>query len=687
MNKIYLDDDYANIYGDCESLNALAYKIREYIKFDDVLFISVNFKFSNTNRSEQTGIELLIWLRLIGITNHCVLFSFETIHALLNRQPKYLVATSSGTSFVQLPIDLDKIDLSELKGIIKDNENLKFCLKAAFSIQEFRHAYANIWGLKRLIEAHELICPKEGLNYNGNSASNSINYQIAEYLFRSPGNPIDSYSLRTAREALSYLRNKSGLNILYIDDQADNGWYAFLKNLLHSDVRLVKLSLNTDDFTTLYADFRQAVIDNRIDLVISDLRLFTYEDELLDYDDFMSIKLMKEIRDEKFGNKLAFPKLSYMLFTAANKLIYYKSMVKGKKYAPQGLFIKEGFDLLYSGKQSFNNYLQLVKTLGSFFAIYKRKSGETVELFDEDECRKVFALEDSIKDNFEEEQQRDIAQRLNGYTHVILDTNIYLHFHNIALCNESVFLTYPVYKELLRNAKDDYSSSIGYLAKYFTDNFKPDKSSLSVRNIVEIDRKFKVGVNMEDLADDYFVEMLEHYAAMPNSNVLFITNDWTDKGGKISAGKQVENWIKSTRVKNVAITKPSILIYTGKLTTNLNQSKSKFQNKINHGKEDSSSIRNAFSSSIPTNATVNKILRIENDFLIISVSGFPNSCCVYLINSNLKGLVQNNDYNILIGLPVRRNNTTKTKFIEGRQYVNINTNELTSELKKILHKA
>jgi CheY-like chemotaxis protein len=91
-----------------------------------------------------------------GVMNHVVLYSFETLHALLNRKPQNVIATSQGTSFVRLPAgDLNKIEIPQMK-VLAEPHNLRQCLKALFNVDAFRHEDANWWGVKCLWDVHKV---------------------------------------------------------------------------------------------------------------------------------------------------------------------------------------------------------------------------------------------------------------------------------------------------------------------------------------------------------------------------------------------------------------------------------------------------------------------------------------------------------------------------------------------------
>ena len=76
--------------------------------------ISLEGRYTTTNalRSQFEGIELLKWLRVNKIYNHCVLTSFLPLHEILSKNPNFGIIGSKGTSFVQLPdvFDIPDID-------------------------------------------------------------------------------------------------------------------------------------------------------------------------------------------------------------------------------------------------------------------------------------------------------------------------------------------------------------------------------------------------------------------------------------------------------------------------------------------------------------------------------------------------------------------------------------------------
>jgi len=162
---VQLKEEGEVISSEGYELNELAREIQGKANNQNgaILLISINLKAKNKNRQEQAGIELLIWLRIKEVLNHVVLYSFETLHSLLNRNPKHLIATSQGTTFVQLPDTFKELNINlikkkeDKKNFLADPENIREAVKPAFSIEKFRHREANWWGVKQLWDIHNLI--------------------------------------------------------------------------------------------------------------------------------------------------------------------------------------------------------------------------------------------------------------------------------------------------------------------------------------------------------------------------------------------------------------------------------------------------------------------------------------------------------------------------------------------------
>lgn len=367
MNKIYIDDEFKKKFGSLDSLNDLALKIKEQIKDDDVLFIYINLKFGKNTRVSKSGIELLIWLRLYEVMNHCILYSFETIFTILNNQPKHLIATSIGTSFVQLPIDLNKIDLIELKKKKAETKNIKTCLSIAFDKNELKHHLANLYGLWFLFNTHNDHFPNEKLDYSIFPDEfyrnfNNLQLSIARFLFQIDFHPNSSVNIINKINVLRENIRIKQPKILYIDDKANLGWGSLIRKILlqdddrsHFDIINPSLKdFETDQsFYELAKNVKERIYNegNYIDCMFLDLRLADEEGEIINIDNLSGIKLLDTIHK-------TFPYLPIIITTASDKA---ETVKKIYEFGADALWTKPGLDSIHDENKYLKEYFELLK--------------------------------------------------------------------------------------------------------------------------------------------------------------------------------------------------------------------------------------------------------------------------------------------------------------------------------------
>ena len=144
-------------YSDTSKLSDLAI---ENLEDDSVLFINVNLKIDEWRQTFK-GIEFLTWLRIKGVLNHCVLYSFQSAETIARSSEKNRLLFSKGTTFAQLPNDFSSINLKNLTTDRSEPAKLKENIKPLFNLGEFRHRNANWWGVKQLWDIHKIY--KKGL--------------------------------------------------------------------------------------------------------------------------------------------------------------------------------------------------------------------------------------------------------------------------------------------------------------------------------------------------------------------------------------------------------------------------------------------------------------------------------------------------------------------------------------------
>ena len=442
-----------------------------------IFFINVNLLTIENSRQLQKGIELLIWLRIKGVMNHVVLYSFEDLHTILNREPKHLIATSKGTTFVQLPSNFQHVTevLEKIKTddkFLASADNIKTVLRHAINIESIRHQEANWWGVKALWDVHNIV--SEGnriISYPLfiTEKLNSIDNAIADYVYGdqilstkkflnslyesiqveieklnkllseynlSIGDksveieiigeeenllekdientkPFLSYYANTTKEyseamlafqglnenllalnkdkkkidaEINYLKNevanlnnqlknldkklnntnkaakeelfskeipviKNTTRILFIDDNAANGWLDIFKLMLPG-VYIKEFIPNKQlkDIDALYLQIQTLIQSFNPDVILLDLRLFDEKDRSVEIETVSGLQILKKIRE----NFLSIP---ILMTTASNKVWSYESLIR---LGADAYWIKEGIDNNMDVKRSSQNYHRLL---------------------------------------------------------------------------------------------------------------------------------------------------------------------------------------------------------------------------------------------------------------------------------------------------------------------------------------
>jgi hypothetical protein len=512
------------------------------------------------------GIELLVWLRIKGITSHIVITSFYPVQTILKKTKLGIIIGSKGVSFHQVPIYTASDYWKNLVNDKSDESDLKSYLSSIFDIAHFRHVYANVWGLKRLVDVfNEINIEQFSLKKYSNKSQSSLNYNIATYYYEKKNERLSFPEKRMLEQYSVKLKNIYGINIIYIDDKANTGYTAFLLRLFNSSCKIFTIEIDkNDNERTLYNKFEQIWSLNKgnIDFVISDLRLFEHEEQCTNYKDFVSIKLMRMIFDLRDGKRrLKFQKLKYLLFTASNQFFNFKNAFEKNKYTPSDIFVKEGFDNSVIPNHKYKNYEHLLTSLIDLSKVKFRnkllalgKNDEQFNLIKDD------FLNNFIFDIWKKEYDK-IAKTLNKYEFIILDTNIFLLCKPYLpiYCNK-VVISYPVYEELKRIERSENADEnfIFEYANWFTENYSGFvvKDCLSARSIEEIDTLLESG--NKDVADEYFVEILKFFRNVLDGNekILFLSNDKTNKGTNISNMSPVslvQEWITENNISNVDV--------------------------------------------------------------------------------------------------------------------------------------
>jgi CheY-like chemotaxis protein len=191
---------------------------------------------------------------------HAIVYSFESLEHILRRRAGDLILTSKGVTFLRLPEmlhdsapeELSEVDRLTWKAPLSlQTLNAKAAIKADVTSESFRaairadypppdsaHAFANWWGIRRLIEGAKEIhaVPPAGIKMPSTVEERSKHLSSKKAIFLSCHEWKETKRKTTEGEKrlISGLREKirryiavpsTKPLIVYVDDQMDEGWY------------------------------------------------------------------------------------------------------------------------------------------------------------------------------------------------------------------------------------------------------------------------------------------------------------------------------------------------------------------------------------------------------------------------------------------------------------------------------
>lgn len=133
------------------------------------------------------------------------------------------------------------------------------------------------------------------------------------------------------------LTGQKDINILYVDDEADKGWYEIMANIIHDVNDISGFDYLGEDLKALS---QQEIIDQVIErveegsvnIVLLDFRLHKKDHDSKDIEDITSVQILKKIKEFN-------PGIQVVIFSATNKVW---NLLALQKYGADGFIIKEG---------------------------------------------------------------------------------------------------------------------------------------------------------------------------------------------------------------------------------------------------------------------------------------------------------------------------------------------------------
>jgi len=593
--KIVFIGRFINIDKLFESTISVSNELEElpliYMQENEVHLIIIPYHAKIKIDEEVLGVwEILMKIRILesetgekgkSAQSHICLLGNFPLEMVLRHEERAILLASHGVSYLRLP---DKLDLDSIKEKIKDRstpDNTRRYLTKLIDIRSLRHAYANIWGLDRLIQVHKKYYPEFTWEYPDDykKQMNCVEYKMAKYIYEidpvaATGKRFDT--IQRLLDLRDELVRRPNIKILLIDDKAKDGWFHLIKsfildkydsNIQNTGSRVLHnrkvLNMEINEYgDDLFAKFVSKYNENDgVDVIISDLRLYSKEEHMYDYEQFKSIQLMKTISKHKVNPraKETYKRTRYVLMTASNQLSNYKKAIKSK-WAPSGIFIKEGFDYINTVDQQEERYREFLDVLiNAIRDNYRKERYSLGGAVDTDSKYEEEKQNDFEKWITSEKWKAEILKQnivLDRYDYVLLDTNVYYSEdeYNVAWNeSEKIKCIYPVFVEFEWRSKLREQSFRNGMADLFSERFQDKifKEYLTKSDLNTIDDVRNGAKKMsQNFADPYFLRVIKAmYDQDVNIRILFISDD------KVPYNT-VSQWVEDNKIATIHVLRP-----------------------------------------------------------------------------------------------------------------------------------
>lgn len=154
--------------------------------------------------------------------------------------------------------------------------------------------------------------------------------------------------------------NAEGKKILYIDDQAGNGWELVLRKIFKTNLPtdFVVINEKINSFENYSGSNKSIIESQEFDLYLVDLRLNGLEeDENLNPEMFSGMSVIKKIKSLNQGNQI-------IVFTASNKVWNLKALLKA---GATDYYLKESPEYNFSKGMSKENFDEFINNINGCF--------------------------------------------------------------------------------------------------------------------------------------------------------------------------------------------------------------------------------------------------------------------------------------------------------------------------------
>ena len=306
----------------------------------DLILINVEDAFADAHRLDFKGVELLYWLRLkFGVKTPVITYGFLSLQEVVNisGDSRHFVLHAPGTAHLTIPFDLqaviDKKDSMDCIASKSSKEYLQPYLKAAHSPESIQHMLKNLEGIRKL---HWMLTRVIDIDVPGGEFQHqqNLDFFIDEQLASAPESleKLNESTITSLRNTIKQIQKKAQ-SILYIDDQAADGWELLFTHLLYPNGQhkgnLRVLSEGSEFLHWLQEGAKplekeDILVNGQLPkLVLLDLRLTAADQNLpsTEVEQFSGARILKKFRK-------SFPGIPVLITTASNKVWSYQHISK-----------------------------------------------------------------------------------------------------------------------------------------------------------------------------------------------------------------------------------------------------------------------------------------------------------------------------------------------------------------------
>lgn len=311
--------------------NDISTKIQEWLsdKFYDNIFLPISF---GQTLSDFNGLRLAMHIRctpgLNQLTN-IFIYSYLDYSYLISNPYFDILKTMNVEVIGYQPTDFEKAVTNPREPLLPVNladEIRKIKIDPPKNYTD-SHSIANEWAVYRW--AHALNASDDSINNIEQNVSSNLYFKYLATIY-------PSSEITPIRDSDLKIKTESNPNILYVDDEADKGWFEIFSKILvdingFEEFQYLDNELDgkpKDQIIKLVTDL---VKSDDIDIVILDYRLHPDDFEEKDFHEITGLQLLKAIKNIN-------PGIQVILFSATNKVWNLQAM---QEAGADGFIIKE----------------------------------------------------------------------------------------------------------------------------------------------------------------------------------------------------------------------------------------------------------------------------------------------------------------------------------------------------------